>query len=225
MDDDDFSSFYMAVHGMRTDGEFVNTFEDEIRLRGAMDGLITDRAQSEISRRVKDILRNLFIRDWQSEPHHQNQNIAERYIQELKRHANFIRNRTGAPPEFILMILQYICFIWNRTARRTLGWRTPCEALTGQTPDISMLLHFHFWQRVYIGDYRESGTGFPSQSNEILCYFVGFSETVGHSMTFKVYNPTTRVVLHRSRLRAATPDDSNHPSNPPPDPDDDPNAR
>ena len=218
------SSFYMAVHGMRTDGEFVNTFEDEIRLRGAMDGLITDRAQSEISRRVKDILRNLFIRDWQSEPHHQNQNIAERYIQELKRHANFIRNRTGAPPEFILMILQYICFIWNRTARRTLGWRTPCEALTGQTPDISMLLHFHFWQRVYIGDYRESGTGFPSQSNEILCYFVGFSETVGHSMTFKVYNPTTRVVLHRSRLRAATPDDSNHPSNPPPDPDDDPNA-
>jgi hypothetical protein len=79
------SSYYLSVHGMTTDGEFINTFEDEIRQRGAMDTIISDRAQAEVSNRVKTILRNLYIKDWQSEPHHQNQNISERFIQELKK--------------------------------------------------------------------------------------------------------------------------------------------
>ena len=67
----------MSVHGMKTDGEFVNALEDEIRKRGAMEKIITDCAKAEISKRVKDILRNLYIDDYQSEPHHQNQNIAD----------------------------------------------------------------------------------------------------------------------------------------------------
>jgi hypothetical protein len=36
--------------------------------------LASDRAQVEISGRVKDILRSLIIGDWQSEPHQQHQN-------------------------------------------------------------------------------------------------------------------------------------------------------
>ena len=214
------SSYYLSVHGMNTDGEFINTFEDEIRQRGAMDTIISDRAQAEVSNRVKTILRNLYIKDWQSEPHHQNQNISERFIQELKKYANWIRNTSGAPPQAIFLILKYVCFIFNRTARKNLSWRTPCEALNGQTPDVSMMLHFRFWQRVYIKDYRKLGTGFPSRANEILCHFVGFAETVGHSMTFLVWNPATKKLLHRSSLRAATDDDKNHPGNPPDDDDD-----
>ena len=191
------SSYYLSVHGMTTDGEFINTFEDEIRQRGAMDTIISDRAQAEVSNRVKTILRNLYIKDWQSEPHHQNQNISERFIQELKKYANWIRNTSGAPPQAIFLILKYVCFIFNRTARKNLSWRTPCEALNGQTPDVSMMLHFRFWQRVYIKDYRKLGTGFPSRANETLCHFVGFAETVVHSMTFLVWNPATKKLLHR----------------------------
>ncbi|KAK1734452.1 hypothetical protein QTG54_014959 [Skeletonema marinoi] len=114
---------YLSVHGMTTDGEFINTFEDEIRQRGAMDTIISDRAQAEVSNRVKTILRNLYIKDWQSEPHHQNQNISERFIQELKKYANWIRNTSGAPPQAIFLILKYVCFIFNRTARKNLSWR------------------------------------------------------------------------------------------------------
>ena len=54
---------------MKSDKQFANTLEDNIRTRGAMDKLISDRAQVEISKRVLDILRALFIDDWQSEPH------------------------------------------------------------------------------------------------------------------------------------------------------------
>ena len=212
-------SYYMSVWPMRTDGDFVNALEDEIRFRGAMEILFTDNAQAEISNRVKDILRNYRIRDHQSEAYYQQQNFAERYIQELKKLANRVRNKSGCPPDMIMHVLEYVVFIWNRTARRILRWRTPIEALTGQTPDISILLHFRFWQRVYISNYQQrDGAGFPSESNEIEVRFIGFAETTGHAMTFKVFNPATGAVLYRSRLRAATEDDAEHPGN---DPDDD----
>ena len=211
-------SYYMSAHGMLTDGQFVGSLEDEIRYRGAMDLLISDRAQAEISARVREILRAFRIKDWQSEPHHQNQNIAERYIQELKKYANWVMNTSGAPPEAIFFIIKYAMFIHNRTARRLLGWRTPYEALTGQTPDVSMLLHFRFWQIVHIKNYRDPGTGFPSESNEIICHFLGFSETVGHSMTFLVYNPETHSILYRSSLRPQSDDDIKKSSTPPDEP-------
>ena len=60
---------------MKTDKQFVNTLEDNIRKRGAMDKLVSDSAQSEISNGVKEILRALFIDDWQSEPHYHTTNI------------------------------------------------------------------------------------------------------------------------------------------------------
>ena len=65
------------VYGMKTDKQFVDTLEDNIRERGAMDKLISDRAETEISNRAKDILRNLIIAAWQSEPYHEHQNHAE----------------------------------------------------------------------------------------------------------------------------------------------------
>ena len=56
---------------MKTDKQFVNILEDVIRQRGAMDKLISDRAQVEITGRVKDILRAYVIGNWCSEPHQQ----------------------------------------------------------------------------------------------------------------------------------------------------------
>ena len=57
-----------------------------------MDILISDRAQAEISNRVKDILRTYVIKDWQSEPHQQQQNYSERAYQDVKRHTNWVMN-------------------------------------------------------------------------------------------------------------------------------------
>ena len=50
-------------YGMQTDKNFVTTLDDKIRKRGAMDKLISDSDQSEISNRVKDMLRAIFIDD------------------------------------------------------------------------------------------------------------------------------------------------------------------
>ena len=71
-------SLVIDIFGMKTVKQFVNTLQDVIRSRGAPTKLISDSAQVEISRKVKDILRYLFIEDWQSEAYHQQQNYAER---------------------------------------------------------------------------------------------------------------------------------------------------
>jgi hypothetical protein len=85
------------IVGMSTDKQFVNTLEDNIRYRGAMDRLISDRAQLEISNRAKDLLRAMAIDDWQSEPGYQHQNFAERRYNTLKSTSNTVMSRFKAP--------------------------------------------------------------------------------------------------------------------------------
>ena len=54
-------SKFCEVYGMKTDGKFVQTLMGSIRKNDAMDTLVSDRAQADMSNKVKDILRHLFI--------------------------------------------------------------------------------------------------------------------------------------------------------------------
>ena len=64
--------------------------------------------------------------------------------------------------------------------------------LTGAAPDISVLLRFTFYEKVYY-----------KTSPESLGYFVGISENVGHAMTYKILNPETNSIIFRSEVRSA----------------------
>jgi hypothetical protein len=72
------------VYPIKSDKQFVNTLLDNITQRGAPTKLISDRAQVEISERVKQVLRPLHISTWQSELHQQHQNPAEHQYQNIK---------------------------------------------------------------------------------------------------------------------------------------------
>jgi hypothetical protein len=110
-----------------------------------MTKLISDRAQVEISNKVQDILRNLMIDDWQSEPHQQHQNPAERRYQDIKRVTNTLLDRTGAPPSLWLLAMKYACFVLNHTANASINYAVPLQVLTVVTPDISSLLQFEWY--------------------------------------------------------------------------------
>jgi dTDP-4-dehydrorhamnose 3,5-epimerase-like enzyme len=70
---------------MKTEKQFVNTLEDNIRECGALSQLLSDRKQVEMSASVVGIFRALHIGQWQiSEPHQQHQNPCERRYQTLK---------------------------------------------------------------------------------------------------------------------------------------------
>ena len=59
-------SHFCDIYGVKTDGDFTTVLMDNICKCDAMDLLISDRAQAEISNKVKDILCHLCIDDWQS---------------------------------------------------------------------------------------------------------------------------------------------------------------
>ena len=193
-------SLLTDVYGMKSDKQFVNTLEDNIRDRGAPTKLISDRAQVEISNKVQDILRALCIGDWQSEPKQQHQNPAERRYQTVKTMANTIMDRTGSPASTWLLCLMYVCFILNFAAAAILGWNNPIGRATGNRGDISPLLRFRWWEPVY---YKLDDNDFPSDSREKRGHFVGIAEHVGHAMTFKILTDDTRKVIYRSNVRSA----------------------
>lgn len=198
-------SLVTDVYGMKTSKQFANTLQDVIRQRGAMDKLLSDRAQVEVSNRVLDILRAYSISDWQSEPYHQHQNFAENRYKMVKDCTNRIMDREGAPADTWLLAVQYTCYILNRTAHETLDWRTPLEALLGQSPDISELLRFHFYQPVFysIDAEEPDGHSFSSKSEEAFGHFVGFAESVGNVMCVKILTNDTLKIIYRSRVRPA----------------------
>ena len=94
---------------LKTDKEFVNTLEDNIREWGAMDKLIRDCSKAEMSLRVQHILRAIFISAWYSKPYHENQYFAENGYGAIKATTNRVMNNSGAPDlHLALMIDVYL---------------------------------------------------------------------------------------------------------------------
>jgi hypothetical protein len=121
------------VYGFKTDKDFVNTLEDNIRKR------ISDCARAETSNRIKDILRALVISDWPSEPCHESQNFAENFYATIKAATNRVLNQSGAPANCWLLAVQYVCHVLNHLASSTLSRFHLCRFLLAKQ-NISALL-------------------------------------------------------------------------------------
>ena len=193
------------AYGIKSQKQFINTLYDNIRFRGAMTTLITDGGRYEISKKVADLLRNLFIKQHESEPYHQHQNKAEQRYGVVKRYINTLMNLTGAPALCWLLCMLYVCHLLNATVSPALGGLTPLQTLTGQVPDISHFLHFSFWEPIYYKvDESEPDHRFPSQSNEKRGHWVGFAENKGDQLTWKILTDDTNTIIIRSAVRSAT---------------------
>ena len=105
----------------------------------------------------------------------------------------------------------------------SLSFKQPHLVATRQVADINAITSFQWMEPVYY-KLDSSEFSFP-QSNEAMGYFVGFSDTVGHELTFQIYLPSTGKIVDRSavrsailsdnwNLRAASKVDGEHTSNP-----------
>ena len=118
-------SLVADAYPMKSGKQFVNTLEDNIRGRGAMDKLLRDSAKTEISKKVMDRLRAYHISNWHSAPYHQNQNPAEWQYRTIKSWTNIVMDRSGAPANCWLLCMICVCCILNHIA---------CGALNGSIP-------------------------------------------------------------------------------------------
>lgn len=205
-------SLVIDVHSMGTEAEFVNTLEDQIRKRGAMDKLVTDSAKVEMSNRVLDILRSMCIGHHKSEPNYQHQDFAEHRWRHCKGNVNHWMNFRNVPENAWFLCTEWVADVMNHTAEKSLGWRPPLQVLTGQTVDISCMLIFLFWDVVYVTRHKDSqynGEVGSTKSSEIRGRFVGFAWDVGHALTFKILTDDTKKIICRSRVRLAKDGENN----------------
>ena len=147
-----------------------------------MDKLISDRSQVEISTRVQGILREYAIDSWQSEPHYQHQNFAERRYSVVKPLMNILINFCGALAYCLLLALMYVCLF---SIIQLLGHYISVliyECLLDQ-------LHTSVHSSAFTcGNQfnRVDNNDFPSESTEKLGHFVCISGYIGHALTFKI---------------------------------------
>ena len=182
------------AYGIKSQKQFINTLYDNIRFRGAMTTLITDGGRYEISKKVADLLRSLFIKQYESEPYHQHQNKAEQRYGVVNRYITTLMNLTGAPAHCWLLCMLYVCNLLNATASPALGGFTPLQALTGQVPDISHFSIFHSgnlsitkWMKVNLT------TDFPPNLMRREA-----------NLTWKILTDDTNTIIIGSAVRSAT---------------------
>ena len=116
-------------------------------------------------------------------------------------------NRSGAPANCWLLCLIYVCYLLNHIACTALDGKIPLLALTGITPDISIILLFTFYQPVFYATYDQD---FPSESEERAGYWVGFGEHCGDAMIHKILDHETQKIIYRSAVRPKKTSTPNH---------------
>ena len=188
------------IFPMSTESEMHKTLSQFISLHGAPDCLFSDNAKAQIGNNVQDILRHYHIKQKTSEPHQQNQNYAERRIQDVKSTTNGVMDRTGTPECLWLLCMTYVVYLLNRMAVDSLDGRTPLEVAHNQRPDISSLLNFRWYEPVYY--LANTDISFPD-TQERHGRWVGVAEHSGDQLTYLVLDTETRKVVMRSCVRSA----------------------
>ena len=100
-----------------------------------------------------------------------------------------------------------MCYLLNHIACTALDGKIHLLALTGITPDISIILLFTFYQPVFYATYDQNS---PSESEKRAGYWVGFGEHCGDAMTHTVLDHDTQKIIYRSVVRPKKSSTPNH---------------
>ena len=193
-------SHIIHVKEMTRSKRLLQCLQNPITKCGAPRRIMADHARCHESFSVPSHLRMLWIRLWFSEACCHHQNLLERKWQTFKRLANGAMDGTDAPPHPWFLCMTCLCFMLNRTSDATLRGKQPIHVATGSAGDVSPTPAFKWMQPVH---FKANDVSFPEDSPEELGCFVGVAKSVGHAMTFKVWNKKTNQVVNRSIMRPA----------------------
>lgn len=105
-----------------------------------------DNSKVQTGEKWKEVERDLCINGVMMEPHTPWENMAEKGIDDLSTMTAKCISEFGVP-----LGQHHWCQKWckdahNALAMQKLGWRSPSEQLTSNTPDMSPL-RFHMWEK------------------------------------------------------------------------------
>ena len=157
-------------------------YQDFVREIGAPEIVATDNSQTQTGTKWEETSRKNVTKQRKFSPHNQNQNKAERRIQDVKHKIVYILERADAPIKFWCYALIHVVDCLNHHAKPALNWKTSTELLNGDTPDISAF-RFSFWQAI---EYYEPTAKFP-EARWKAGRFLGIAWESGDAFTFKIW--------------------------------------
>ncbi|MGH2412266.1 MAG: chromo domain-containing protein, partial [Microcystaceae cyanobacterium] len=198
------TSKFTKVYHLKTKDQAIRAFQSFLRDVGIPEKVLWDGA-GELGK-AADVQAEMLrykIKEHITEPHHQHQNRTESRNRDLKRLIHRILGESAAPDRYWCYAAEHAATILNATAKATLTWRTPFEVCLGDTPDISTLYQFRFYDAV---KYTTPGIPFPNVK-DLPGRFLGVAYNVGDLLTYKIepdnlsYRDFNRhILLHRSAV-------------------------
>jgi hypothetical protein len=192
--------FFAAAYPIERKADAHEPLDLFVNEYGAMELLISDGAKEQVGKHTEfqAKLKKYNIKSKVSERERSNQNPAEGVIREIRKKWYRQIFRTNCPRRIWNYGIPYVCAIMRMTASYagTLQGRTPMEALTGETPDISEYLDFGFYDLAW---YKENaGLG------EIqLGRFLDVSHSVGSLMSYWIL-PVSGIPISRTTVQRMT---------------------
>jgi hypothetical protein len=120
-------NFATNVFGMKFDCKFPSTLLDFIRSFGAMNCLLSENENAELSSAVNHILCQFYITAHQSKPYYQSQNPVECHIQFVKSLVRVLMHHAGSPSFLWLLCTKHVCYALNHKAHVQLKGLTPIQ--------------------------------------------------------------------------------------------------
>jgi hypothetical protein len=120
------------------------------------------------------------------------------YVYHFRIHARVIMETTKCLEQLWDYVIEYVCYMRNRTARKALDYKTPHKVLLGNTPDISELFDFEFYQPVQYMENPE--VKFPQLKTK-LGQWLGIATSVGQSLCYYILTANGTVIT-RSTVKA-----------------------
>jgi hypothetical protein len=191
-------SGYTYVVPLKTKVYAYTALQDFIRQVGAPLFITVDMAKEENIGEWLSICRTYCIPQRASELMYQHQNKVERRIQNIKRRTTILMKIHSTSTKYWDYAVEYSVELINHTAIHRLGWRTPYEALMGDTPDISVF-RLIFYEPIY---YLELNVQFP-KPNMLPGRFMGIARMTGDTFTFVILTDDgiKSIALHRSVIK------------------------
>ena len=123
----------------------LKAYQDFMRYKGVPQCPHSDPAPEAKSTLISELNRKMLVKDSWAEAGHPNQNPVEAQgVNPLKKGAEMVMNRTGAPNNAWPLVHKCAADVNNICTAPVLGWRTPIEKRHGFTPDISTFIQFQF---------------------------------------------------------------------------------
>jgi hypothetical protein len=185
---------------MKLKSDAPTALTSAFKKHGLPEIMVTDNAPELVKSEWGKLIKSHHVTAKTTEPHSPWQNRAEPGIREHQKACRRAMNRGRTPKPLWDYCSEYTSGLRSMLSLPSNpGGRSGVEVMTGETPDISVYLHFNWYQPVH---YYEQTNNFPDEKRE-LGRWLGPAHDVGQALCYYILKPNGQVVA-RTTVRAIT---------------------